>query len=87
MTVIDIMARRPASEGWRTCHVCGCWEQGACWDDIAVQVQEGGGLQAAIDEAAEILGRDSDLTAKATSVEVRLASPADLSELDLITGS
>ena len=50
---------------------------------IAVQIQEGWGLQAAIDEAAEILGRDEDLVAKATSVEVRLASPADLAELGI----
>ena len=35
MTVIDIMARRPAPEGWPTCRVCGCWELDACWDDEA----------------------------------------------------
>lgn len=50
---------------------------------VAVQVQEGWGFQAAIDEAAEILGRDTELAEKAKSVDVRLASPADLVELGL----
>lgn len=50
---------------------------------VSVQVQEGWGFQAAIDEAAEILERDTELAEKATSVDVRLASPADLAELGL----
>ena len=50
---------------------------------LSIKVKQGWGIQAALDETAELLDRDAELADNTTEVLVRLATPEDLASLGL----